>query len=186
MLLSHWIQLVVSISFRHVPSYYEAIRSGGSAFFSVFAPSGASCNGGFFTCPYTHAASASNLSRGQALSTRPFVPFGGVLAGRKLYQGLCGYGYRGQFQEPGIAFIGFKFNNGNGDQYGWAQIGKSTYLSNFRFRLLDYAYGDVGDRVKVGQMSDADTPELESLGGLALGAAGLLAWRKRRSKIAAI
>jgi MYXO-CTERM domain-containing protein len=48
------------------------------------------------------------------------------------------------------------------------------------FEVVDYAYGDPGDRVFAGQMSDSGAPPvLESLGGLALGAVGLLAWRRR-------
>ena len=53
-----------------------------------------------------------------------------------------------------------------------------------KFELLDYAYGDPGDTVFAGQKSDDAAPSLESLGGLALGAAGLLAWRQRRSALA--
>ena len=52
------------------------------------------------------------------------------------------------------------------------------------FKLIDYAYGDVGDTIAAGQKSGHDPPELESLGGLALGAAGLVAWRKSRSRAA--
>jgi LPXTG-motif cell wall-anchored protein len=49
------------------------------------------------------------------------------------------------------------------------------------FAVVDYAYGDPGDRVLAGQTgANTSAPELESLGGLALGAAGLLAWRRRR------
>ena len=88
----------------------------------------------------------------------------------------------GQFR-GGTGFIGFKFNNGSGDQYGWArvQVGGSH---NFPFKLIDYAYGDVGDTIGAGQKSGHDKPELESLGGLALGALGLLAWRKSRVQAA--
>ncbi len=56
------------------------------------------------------------------------------------------------------------------------------------FTLLDYAYGDLGERVRVGQkrskrQAAADTiPHEGSLGFLALGAAGLMAWRQRRSE----
>jgi MYXO-CTERM domain-containing protein len=46
--------------------------------------------------------------------------------------------------------------------------------------VVDYAYGDPGDVVKAGQKMDHSAPELESLGGLAVGATGLLAWRRRR------
>jgi MYXO-CTERM domain-containing protein len=50
------------------------------------------------------------------------------------------------------------------------------------FEVVDYAYGDPGDVVLAGQKSDDSAPALESLGGLALGAAGLLAWRRQRTK----
>jgi len=55
---------------------------------------------------------------------------------------------------------------------------------NQNFRLIDYAYGDLGDSVGAGQKSGHDMVELESLGGLAVGAVGLLAWRNRRSQAA--
>ena len=53
-----------------------------------------------------------------------------------------------------------------------------------RFKLIDYAYGDVGDTIGAGQKSGHDVAKLESLGGLALGAIGLLAWRKSRPQAA--
>jgi hypothetical protein len=81
--------------------------------------------------------------------------------------------------ERGVAFVAFKFNNGNGDQYGWARI-KSQGPPVNKFTLVDYAYGDIGDPVRAGQKSNTDSAALESLGGLALGATALLAWRKRR------
>ena len=173
----HTFQLApgAGMAFIHFPHYYGShTRDGGSAFFA------ASYAAGYYkTCVYDpEDASVSNLSRGQAISTRPFVRYGGILASREGFD--CGGGARGLFLEPGIAFIGFKFNTGNGDQYGWARVEMRGYPNN-QFRLIDYAYGDVGDRIRAGQRSNSEAPELESLGGLALGAAGLLAWRKRRS-----
>ena len=51
------------------------------------------------------------------------------------------------------------------------------------FWLVDYAYADPGEPIRAGQTSSNDmVPNEGSLGGLALGAAGLLAWRKRRSQ----
>ena len=90
-------------------------------------------------------------------------------------------GYGGFVRERATGYLGFKFNNGSGDQYGWVRI-KTTAAFGYRFTLQDYAYGDVGDRIKAGETSSNDAPELESLGGLALGAAGLLAWRKNRAR----
>jgi hypothetical protein len=88
----------------------------------------------------------------------------------------------GQFDENGIGFIGFKFNNGSGDQYGWVRIQtRGGFLNSFILR--DFAYGGVGDRIRAGQTSSNEVVPIEgSLGGLALGAAGLLAWRRRRSR----
>ena len=87
------------------------------------------------------------------------------------------YGTRG--------FIGFRFNTGNGTQYGWARIQTRRDI-NYRAHevIKDYAWGDVGDRIRTGQKSSAgnmvDTvTESGSVGLLALGAAGLVAWRKR-------
>ena len=63
------------------------------------------------------------------------------------------------------------------------------------FRLIDYAYADPGEAIRAGEgiprageddqdMSDEQGHDEGSLGGLALGAVGLLAWRKSRSRSA--
>jgi MYXO-CTERM domain-containing protein len=116
----------------------------------------------------------SNVESGQFISSQRFRPaHRGVL-----FAGSC----KGQFNQPGIGYIGFKFNNGNGDQYGWIRIQTHGNIHH-NFILRDYAYGDVDDRVKAGQTSSDDmATDKGSLGLLALGAAGLLAWRQRRSK----
>jgi len=95
-------------------------------------------------------------------------------------------GGSGRFRDRGIGFIGFAFSQGAGLQYGWARV-KTSGPPDYRFVLLDYAWGDVGDRIKTGQRSSSgdmvDTvTDSGSVGLLALGAAGLLAWRKRRSQ----
>jgi hypothetical protein len=87
---------------------------------------------------------------------------------------------------PGIGFIGFRFNNGAGVQYGWARI-KMSGVPRYDFVLVDYAYADPGERLRAGQtledtLSDEQAPDQGSLGGLALGAVGLLAWRNSRSR----
>jgi hypothetical protein len=90
---------------------------------------------------------------------------------------------------PGQGFIGFRFNNGAGVKYGWARI-KMSGVPGHDFVLLDYAYADVGERLRAGQTledtsSDEQAPDQGSLGGLALGAVGLLAWRKSRKSLTA-
>jgi hypothetical protein len=57
------------------------------------------------------------------------------------------------------------------------------------FKMIDYAYADVGEPIFAGQRSsDEQAPdqvvEQNSLGWLALGAAGLAALRKSRSRSA--
>jgi hypothetical protein len=130
--------------------------------------------------------SASNLKHGQFISNRPFIR----AQSRSAVLGAEG---NGQFN-GGIGYVGFKFNNGSGDQYGWVRIQTLGPRGiSHPFILRDYAYGDVGDRVRAGQISSNEMapeenedviPQEGSLGALALGAAGLLAWRNRRSQAA--
>jgi hypothetical protein len=120
---------------------------------------------------------ASKLSLGQRISTGHFTSgYPGFLAG----------GYEEQWGKRGTGFIGFRFNNGAGVQYGWARITTSGPAHD-NLILLDYAYADPGERLRAGEtsedtLSDEQSPDQGSLGGLALGAAGLLAWRKSRSR----
>jgi hypothetical protein len=66
---------------------------------------------------------------------------------------------------------------------------------NNGFKLIDYAYADPGQAIRAGEdgirtsqdgqdVGDEQGPDEGSLGGLALGAVGLLAWRKSRSRTA--
>jgi hypothetical protein len=95
------------------------------------------------------------------------------------------YYTQGQFQEKGIGFIGFRFNTGKGTQYGWARVRTTGNPHDF-FILVDYAWGDPGDQIKTGQKTLANdqptqAPATGALGFLALGAAGLVAWRRTRA-----
>jgi hypothetical protein len=121
----------------------------------------------------------SQLSPSQTISMGNFIQ-GVPVAGGDL---------QGQGMHRGIGFIGFRFNNGAGVQYGWARI-KMKGGEAKNFTLLDYAYADPGERLTAGQtsegiLSDEQAPDQGSLGGLALGAVGLLAWRKSRKSLTA-
>ena len=103
---------------------------------------------------------------------------------------VAGGDLQGQGMHRGIGFIGFRFNNGAGVQYGWARIKMKGGGPAQHFILLDYAYADPGERLTAGQtsegiLSDEQAPDQGSLGGLALGAVGLLAWRKSRKSLTA-
>jgi MYXO-CTERM domain-containing protein len=88
-------------------------------------------------------------------------------------------------------FVGFQFNTGNGTQYGWARISTKDVIVNGRHHIhdniKDYAWGDVGDTIRTGQTNSPGdmvntVTDSGSVGLLALGAAGLVAWRKRRKQ----
>ena len=89
------------------------------------------------------------------------------------------------FEQRGIGAIGFAFRDGAGLHYGWARI-RTSGPQNYRFVLVDYAWGDAGESVLTGQKGSHQTgsavPATGSLGLLAIGGAGLVAWRISRSQ----
>lgn len=125
--------------------------------------------------PYFYA---SNLAYGQAISTRNFP----IVAGQRGDM-AWGPGYAGsQFLDPGVGYLGYKFDVGNGTQYGYAEIvmdGSPTNTGTFN----GYGWGMPGESVFGGQRANVFIPEPASLGVLALGSLGLLAWRRKRKAI---
>jgi len=121
----------------------------------------------------------SRLHAGAVISNCDFFPNGADMLILAPYSGRA-------FYEKGTGYIGFRFNNGDGMQYGWIRVkmpGPEYFEA--RFQLVDYAWGDPGDRIKAGQTSSAGAqvapiPNQGSLGLLALGGTGLLAWRRQR------
>jgi MYXO-CTERM domain-containing protein len=93
-------------------------------------------------------------------------------------------GKGGNWKKRGTDFVGFRFNNGAGVQYGWARVHMGGQNRNFAFTVLDYAWGDPGEKIRPGQTSSTtgNAPVEGSLGALALGAAGVAALRQRRNK----
>jgi len=175
-----------SFRMRHVWGIAPCSASyGGYAHFGILGRAGASVAG--FYCPSNpQVVSVSKLNRGQFISRRPFLARNSGLLAAEFTDCV------GQFDPGDVGFIGFKFNNGSGDQYGWVRIHMATGIDH-DFWLVDYAYADRGEPIRAGQMSsnemvpeesDDIIPEEGSLGALALGAAGLMAWRKSRSQAA--
>jgi hypothetical protein len=125
-----------------------------------------------------------NLPPGENVSAGEFFS----VAGNPGFGALFTFLSDGEFAPPYSGggwtrgFVGFRFNIGNGMQYGWARI--QTRL-DFQRRahdvIRDYAWGDVGDAILTGQKHSLQPAEansaLGSLGLLAFGAQGLDAWR---------
>lgn len=102
---------------------------------------------------------------------------------------LSGFGelageFSGYFVQPQNAFIGFAFNSGAGQQYGWARVKMDGYKQGNGFEVMDYAYADVGESIKAGQTSSEEHNKvgLGSLGLLAAGAGGVATWRRWRRR----
>jgi hypothetical protein len=147
--------------------------------------------GGCSRTRYSFNSLASKLYFGQNVSDgcfrfggRHFMAYDTSFSGSNCF--FCAWGDRG----PG--FVGFYFNNGAGTQYGWVRIRMFAFPEH-GFEVVSYAYADPGEPIRAGQKSsheqvpdqdstDEQAPDQGSLGGLALGAVGLLAWRKSRSR----
>jgi hypothetical protein len=168
---------------------FERIEQGSffatnAAYFRIYGIVSAGFRG---SLPYTYYIYVSKLHFGEKISEgyfyrQPHASYGGFLDRKGLRVS------HSQWADRGIGYVGFRFNNGAGIQYGWARVRMVGHPEN-AFKVLDYAYGDPGESIRAGQRSSDEkppqhAPDQGSLGGLALGAAGLLAWRKSRSRTA--
>lgn len=106
----------------------------------------------------------------------PTTSAGWGSGGKLVGDGILGSG--GSFSASGgYNYLGFYFTALDGPHAGWALI--STTLSPISFTLDQYAYEDTANTaITAGQ---GQTPEPASMALLALGGAGLLALRRRRS-----
>lgn len=176
--------------------------STGAALFKISGAAASNMFVGTAAGPYRYP---SNLAAGANIAAGPFAAFNGNYFATLAF----GNGYlHSKFLQPGIGYIGFRFNGGSGIEYGWARVNMTGDIANERsgngvnspnslsarrflggdgshrinvpgnsFTLVDYAWADVGTPINAGQV-----PEPGTLGLLALGAAGLLLWRKQRAK----
>jgi hypothetical protein len=80
----------------------------------------------------------------------------------------------------GNDYLGFYFTGSGGLQAGWANIATTATSSGSSFTILSYAYEtNANEAITAGQT--AETPEPSAMALIALGGAGLLALRRRRS-----
>lgn len=177
--------------------------SGGGA--ALFKISGAAVSNMFVGTAAGPFRYPSNLAFGANIAAGPFAAHNGAYFATLAY----GNGYaHSKFLNPGVGYIGFRFNGGSGIEYGWARVNMTGDVANSApgnrgtlasvldarhsggrgidvpgngFTLVDYAWADAGTAITAGQTA---VPEPSSLGLLAVGAAGLLLWRKQRAKVA--
>ena len=163
-----------SIAFQHLNTLFNGVYRN----FAGFAIRGVKAAGfrGSLSIDYNYV---SNVRSGKYVSHGRFVQYG-----NHFYFATMARDYvTGEFGRGGIGFIAFGFDGGAGPQYGWVRVKVAKYMNGHGVEVIDYAYADPGEPIKTGQtLSDeAKIPTQGSLGLLAFGAAGLLAWRKLRS-----
>ena len=82
-------------------------------------------------------------------------------------------------QDGQTGYIGFRFDlEGGGQAYAWGLIERLDIANG---RLLGWAYQNDGTAIHVGDSGSAPVPEPGGLGLLALGAAGVMGLRRKRS-----
>ncbi|MGH8094266.1 MAG: hypothetical protein ACREIF_12475 [Chthoniobacterales bacterium] len=164
-----------SIAFEHLEIAFNGLRHDFAGFKATGIVGGSFRGEGALDYSYVY-----KLQRGEFVSSGNFATATQQASGFGLLAGV----FSGYFVGRGIGFIGFSFNGGSGKQYGWARVFMSGYERGNGFKVLDYAYADPGESIQVGQTSSDETrkAEMGSLGLLAAGAAGLVAWRKHRSQ----
>ncbi len=90
--------------------------------------------------------------------------------------------YGSEFLSAGDGYVGVQFKSAAGTHFGWIRVemhGDSPGSS--ALTVKDWAYNNTpGGGILIGQI-----PEPGTLGLLALGGLGLLAWRKKRAQLAA-
>ena len=164
--------------------FARGASSSGDFFGATGLTSGAFA-GSYPVFSYAYVWRLTNLNRyvSQARFTRGGFGFG-TLGTMVRGSRLSGHW---RWEKPGTSYVGFVFNGGSGKQYGWARVHMNGADSKFSFTVVDYAWADPGEPIKVGQTSSSENnvPAEGSVGLLALGAAGLALWRQRRQRSAA-
>ena len=86
----------------------------------------------------------------------------------------------------GDNFIGFRFDANGTTLHGWARITlellSSTPPGQASLTIAEWAYEDSGAAIHLADTGAQGVDEPASLALLALGAGGLAAWRRRRSR----
>ncbi|MEM7457068.1 MAG: PEP-CTERM sorting domain-containing protein [Planctomycetota bacterium] len=162
----------VVLFFNH--GYSETQPGNGILNFNGSAPSTAMLSiAGFQNGNYFYA---SNGYYGQQFSALNFIP-----AGERMDMAWASGYSSSQFVNTG-GYVVFRYDVGNGTQYGWLELTLDSSAPANIFTVSTFVTSEAGTELFVGGIHLDCIPEPGSLGLLALGAAGLLLWRNRRVK----
>ncbi len=129
---------------------------------------------GVYTATYSKTV-AERFSYSSSISAAQFATTGTLLKE--------GWSSTGAGQFPQVrGFIGVKFDRGGNTHYGWVDVFASSSSINAYAIVYKWAYETVPDAPIGAGHLPAATPEPASLALLAMGAGGLMAWRRRRKK----
>jgi hypothetical protein len=190
---------LLNIGMEHYNSVFLPLTNGVSLNFMIFYRSypyayfritGAGRASALAAYTFVYARVLQRLEKGDSIRScdscgnpRHF----GSVAGMPGRGGIMGLYITGNFYGTTSGIIGFRFNVGNGTQYGWARIRGPDPFNHYHYEIKDYAWADSGERIVAGQRSSTELgsiSEIGSLGLLATGARGLELWRRVRSETA--
>ena len=147
----------------------------GSSTLNTWANNPASPNDGVMTAPGGSATLVGNLSAGTLVDgTGSFVRTGAIATTGT-----------GQFQTNATNYIGFRFLNESDGliHFGWASVIVGAAFNTAGRNVGEIWYESAANTgILVGDTGAAATPEPSSVALLAMGAAGLLAARRRRQQ----
>jgi hypothetical protein len=118
----------------------------------------------------------------------PGSPIGGPGVNSRVYFAAVNTSGKraGEFNTGSTGIAGFQLPGSKNGGNGWIRVHLTDLNGDGRFdelTVIDWAYNDAGGGITAGQTTDAvPEPSTKALALLALGSAGVLAWRKRRGQ----
>ena len=168
----------VALQFMHSMTYNLAgPKMAVNGYVSVSAPSSFAMSIAGSSAPSYLFFFPDNLPYNQTLSNLNFVSADDANFGMMAWGNGAQSSYRSGFLDTG-GYIGFRFDVGNGTQYGWSLLTLDEGTPNNIFTVDTICWADPGQHLRVGQT----VPESSSLAWLALGAIGIVSWRRRRAQ----